>query len=60
MKQAKTSNWYDSSLRCINCNSLILKPMSDGLYKCETCGEFTDTDEEFQFERIKHNKGRED
>ncbi len=50
----------DIDLRCINCNSLNLRSVSDNLYKCLACGGFTDTDEEFQFERMKQHKERED
>lgn len=45
-------------LRCVSCDSLNLKPISDNLYKCPVCKEFTDNDEEFQFEKIKQHKKR--
>ena len=48
----------NEEIRCINCDSLDLKPISDVLYQCLECGEFTDSDEGSSFERIKQHKER--
>ena len=50
----------NEEIRCINCDSLDLKSISDILYQCLDCGEFTDNDEALSLERIKPHKEQTD
>lgn len=53
-----TKKSRNNEIRCINCDSLDLKSISDVLSQCLECGEFTDNDEGSSFERIKQHKER--